>query len=113
MASHPPASLIKFCAMDTALKILNSQALRWSAPHLYNDPFELAHYSDSDFTAEQLLNTLTHEALNTLFDPSSTNANNGKLMTTLSRWKDEERFSSENEAKAVLKQLLLPMAQQQ
>lgn len=112
MTEASNASLIKFCNINTALKILNSQSLRWSAPHLYNDPFEPNYFSDTDFTAEQLLKGISQEALAVLFGEAEPPGNN-KLVTTIQRWKQENRFESEQEAEPVLKQLLLPMAQQQ
>ncbi|MGK0441943.1 MAG: hypothetical protein ACJA0N_001749 [Pseudohongiellaceae bacterium] len=105
-------SLIKFCDVGTALKILNSQSLRWSAPNLYNDPFELNHFSDTDFTAAQLLKGITHKAITILFGNAKASGNN-ELVTALKRWQHENRFETEQEAELVLKQLILPMAQQQ
>ncbi|WP_019531182.1 hypothetical protein [Dasania marina] len=110
--SKPPnAALYKYCDIGTALKILNSQSLRWSSPHLYNDPYELNHLSDTDFTAQQLLQGLCQEALAVLFGESETTGNN-KLVSTIKRWQHDSRFLSADEAEPVLKQLLLPMAQQ-
>lgn len=105
-------TLVKFCDIATALKILNSQSLRWSAPHLYNDPFELNHLSDTDFTAEQLLKGITQEALAVLFGDTQPTGSS-ELVKALTRWQQEKRFETEHEAEAVLKQLILPIAQQQ
>ena len=112
MSKAKPSKLIKFCDINTALKILNSQSLRWSAPHLYNDPFELNHQSDTDFTAQQLLQGITKEALAVLFGGAEPTGNN-ELVQALKRWQYEGRFDNEQEAETVLKQLVLPIAQQQ
>ncbi|MCR8923617.1 hypothetical protein NO559_12610 [Dasania sp. GY-MA-18] len=109
---QPSASaLYKYCDIVTALKIINSQSLRWSAPHLYNNPYELNYLSDTDFTAQQLLQGLCQEALAVLFGEAEATGNN-KLVSTITRWQHDSRFISEQEAEPVLKQLLLPMAQQ-
>ena len=112
MSPSSPSKLIKFCDLNTALKILNSQSLRWSAPHLYNDPFELNHQTDTDFTAQQLLQSITQEAMAVLFGGAQTTGNN-ELVQALKRWQYEGRFDNEQEAEGVLKQLILPIAQQQ
>ncbi|MGK0498557.1 MAG: hypothetical protein ACJAYG_000188 [Oceanicoccus sp.] len=60
-AVHEISSLTTFCSAETCLKILNSQSLRWSAPHLLNDPVELNRHSTPDFNAEGLLNGMIKE----------------------------------------------------
>ncbi len=113
MAADDIASLVKYCSTETGLKILNSQSLRWSSPHLFNDPFELDHNSKPDFTPETLLKGMIKEAITLLFGPSEPRGKNNRLVAAIARWRDEERFSSEDEAAVVLKQLLGQMAQQQ
>lgn len=113
MAIDEIASLVKFCSAETGLKILNSQSLRWSAPHLFNDPFELSHLSRPDFTPEQLLSGMIKEAINMLFAPSEPTGKNNRLVAAIARWRDEERFASEDEAEQVLSQLLSQVANQQ
>lgn len=106
-------SLIKFCSVDTGLKILNSQTLRWSSPHLFNDPFELNHTAQTDFTPDTLVKGMIKEAINLLFGPNEPTGKSNRLVAAISRWRDEERFASEEEAEAVLNQLFGQMAQQQ
>ncbi len=48
-----------------------------------------------------------------LFGPSEPSGKSNKLVAAVARWRDEERFGSEEEAAAVLKQLLSQVAQQQ
>lgn len=107
------SSLTKFCDIETGLKILNSQALRWSAPHLFRDPFELDHLCGADFTADQFLKGLIREAINMLFGPNEPRGKSNRLVAAIARWRDEERFASEEEAETVLKQLLTQLAEQQ
>ncbi len=113
MAIDEISSLVKFCSAETGLKVLNSQSLRWSAPHLFNDPFELNHHSEPDFTPETLLTGMIKEAINLLFGPSEPTGKHNRLITAISRWRGEERFASEEEAEQVLKQLLGQIVQQQ
>ncbi len=107
------ASLVKFCTAETGLKVLNSQSLRWSAPHLFNDPFELSHKSEPDFTSDSLLKGMIKEAIGMLFGPSDPTGKSNRLVAAVARWRDEERFGSEDEATQVLNQLLSQIAQQQ
>lgn len=110
MASDDIAALVKFCNIETGLKVLNSQSLRWSSPHLYCDPFEPDHLSDPDFTPEGLASGMIKEAINMLFGPTEPTGKSNRLVAAICRWRDEERFNSEEEAADVLKQLLAQVA---
>ncbi|WP_085756929.1 DUF2971 domain-containing protein [Oceanicoccus sagamiensis] len=107
------ASLVKFCTAETGLKVLNSQSLRWSAPHLFNDPFELSHKSEPDFTPDTLLKGMIKEAVAMLFGPSDPTGKSNRLVAAVARWREEDRFGSEEEATQVLNQLLSQIATQQ
>lgn len=113
MTTAKPSYLIKFCDTASAQKILNSESLRWSAPHLFNDPLEFHYQSDCDFTPQQLLAALTESALQVLFNNDQSHQSDSALMMALKRWREEERFEKTEDASAVLKKLLLPIAQQQ
>ena len=113
MATDDIASLVKFCTAETGLKVLNSQSLRWSSPHLFNDPFEPSHLSEPDFTADTLLTGMIKEAISMLFGPTEPSGKSNRLVAAVARWRDEERFGSEEEAAQVLKQLLGQISQQQ
>ena len=112
MSPKEITSLVKYCSTDTCLAILNSQTLRWSAPHLFNDPFELCKKASADFDADQLLKGIINEAISMLFGPTEPRGKHNRLVAAISRWRSEERFTSESEAKQVLKQLLEPIAKQ-
>lgn len=112
MAVEEIASLVKYCSIETGLKILNSQSLRWSAPHLFHDPFEPDHLSAPDFTPESLLEAIIKEAISMLFGPSEPSGKSNRLVAAIARWRDEERFASEDEAAQVLNQLLSQVAEQ-
>lgn len=113
VATEDISSLVKFCTIESSLKILNSQSLRWSAAHLNNDPFELDYHSSPGLTPDKLLNGMIKEAINMLFGPSDPVGRSNKLVAAIARWRDEERFGSEEEAETVLKQLLNQVSEQQ
>ncbi|MEH6558745.1 MAG: DUF2971 domain-containing protein [Oceanicoccus sp.] len=113
MAVDEIASLVKFCTMGTGIKVLNSQSLRWSSPHLFNDPFEPDYLSHAGFDQETLTKGLIKEAISMLFSPADPTGKSNSLVAAVSRWRDEDRFSSEEEAEKVLSQLLSQIAAQQ
>lgn len=113
MASEAVSSLIKFCTLDTGVKILSSQALRWSAPNLFSDPFELQYQSRPDTSAATLLDVLLREALIMLFGPNMPTGRHNRLVNIMVRWRQQQRFCDEVEAKSVLSELLGQIAELQ
>ena len=113
MASEAVSSLIKFCSVDTGVKILSSQTLRWSAPNLLGDPFELQYQSRPDTNASSLLEALRREALILLFGPNVPTGRHNRLVNVMARWREQERFCDEDEAKTVLTDLLGQIAELQ
>lgn len=112
VATDDIAALTKFCSIDTGLKILNSRALRWSSPALFADPFEPDHHSGISFTQEMLLKAVIKHTAGLLFGRDEPTGRNNPLIAAIVRWRDEERFTSEEEAEEVLKQLLGQLVQQ-
>jgi hypothetical protein len=106
-------ALVKFCAIETGLKILHSQSLRWSAPHLFGDPFELQHNSEPNLTTESLLDVLLREALIMLFGPEVPTGRHNRLVNVMARWREQQRFCDEAEADTVLRELLGQIAELQ
>lgn len=106
MPTESISSLVKFCPAETGMQILASRSLRWSAPHLFGDPFELRHESDPGITVQALTQLLLREALIILFGPRAPLGRHNRLVNTLARWRDEERFCDEEEAGTVLRELL-------
>lgn len=106
----PPSTLTKYCPAKTALNVLQNRSLRWCAPYLFHDPFELQHDSDADFTAQTLLESLVKTVSTMIFalEPPRGSTKN-PLLNAVNRWRDEERFSSEEEAINVLSELLSDM----
>jgi hypothetical protein len=100
------SSLYKFCSLDAGLKILNSQTLRWSAPHLFGDPFELDYLSDPHITAQELLDVLLREALIMLFGPEPPTGRHNRLVNIMARWREAQKFIDEDQASEVLRDLL-------
>lgn len=99
-------SLYKFCPFDTGLKILSDQTLRWSAPHLFGDPFELNHRADPGITAQSLLDVLLREALIMLFGPEPPTGRHNRLVNVMARWREQQKFVDEDQAGDVLRDLL-------
>lgn len=106
MSSDSVSSLVKFCTIDTGIKILSSQALRWSAPHLFSDPFELHYQTPLDLSRDGLLEVMLREALILLFGPEVPSGRHNRLVNIMARWREQERFCDEQEADTVLRELL-------
>lgn len=113
MPADQVISLVKYCSAATSLKVLNSQSLRWNAPSLHSDPFEPDHLSSIGFTLEMLQKEMIKEAIGMLFGPSDPSGKSNRLIAAICRWRDEDRFASEEEAEQVLTQLLGQVALQQ
>lgn len=105
------SSLVKFCPIDAGVKILSTQTLRWSAPHLFSDPFELDYESQPDVSAEGLLDVLLREALIMLFGPNTPTGRHNRFVNIMARWREQERFCDEEEAQEVLHELLGQIAE--
>lgn len=111
MSTKQPTSLVKFNDADTAIQALTDAKLRWSAPYLLNDPFELSHRSRLNFGSKELLIACVKKTLGLIFsrdDPSG----NSPLIKAVRRWRAEERFDTEEEASEVLTELLASMVRQ-
>ncbi len=105
------SSLVKFCPIDAGVKILSTQTLRWSAPHLFSDPFELDYQSQPDVSTEGLLDVLLREALIMLFGPNAPSGRHNRFVNIMARWREQERFCDEAEAHEVLRELLGQIAE--
>lgn len=110
MSDHPE-TLAKFCTAETAHKILSSQSLRWSAPHLFNDPFELNHQTPLSFDPHTMLDAVLRTATGMIFSPDEPRGN-APLSTVIRRWRGEERFANPEEAEEVLRELMGRMVDQ-
>lgn len=108
MAIRNPETLVKYCTVETALKILQSQSLRWSAPNLFNDPFELNHLTSLSFDPQVILNAAIQAATAMIFAKDEPRGS-APLTVVIRRWRDEERFQSPDEALDVLRELLSQM----
>jgi hypothetical protein len=111
VAGDAVSSLVKFCTIEAGIKILSSQTLRWSAPHLFSDPFEIDYASQPDVTAEELLDVLLREALIMLFGPNMPTGRHNRFVNIMARWREQERFCDEDEAQEVLRELLGQIAE--
>lgn len=110
MSFKQPTSLVKFTDAAAAINILAESKLRWSAPCLFDDPFELNHHSTLNFDSRALLAACVKSTLGLIFsrdDPKG----NSPLFKAIRRWRTEDRFDSEEEAQEVLTELLTSMVQ--
>lgn len=104
MDTKLPSSLYKFCDLETAIKILDSGSLRWSSPNCFNDPYEMDNSTPFDITHDALIDALVKTAASMIFakeEPKGTTP----VINAVKRWRDEERFTSPEEAQEVLKGL--------
>lgn len=108
MSTHQPSTLVKFCNVETAKKILSSQSLRWSAPSRFDDPFEMNHETQLNFDPHLLLDSAIKKASSMIFAPEDPKGNT-PLINAIRRWREEERFQSPDEAVEVLRELLSQM----
>ena len=105
MSAEKIDSLIKFTDRDAAARILTDRKLRWSAPDLFNDPFELSSRSGLNFDTHTLLDSTIKLASSMIFAPEQPKGDS-PLINAIRRWREEERFGSAEEAHGVLRELL-------
>lgn len=111
MATTIPESLVKYCSVDSARALLSSQSLRWSAPSLFLDPFELNHKTPLSFDPQTILGAAI-QAANAMIFAKEDPRGSSPLAVVIRRWRDEERFHSPEEALEVLRELLSKMVDQ-
>jgi len=104
-------NLIKFCSVKQALPILRQKTLRWSAPHLFNNFFELGHGSHLNFSHAELHQAMVKLASGMIFARDEPHGI-APLPRAIRRWRDEERFDTPEEAEEVLVELLGQMVDQ-
>lgn len=105
-----PTSLVKFTDPEAGIRILSDSQLRWSAPALFADPFELNHHSTLNFDSRKLLSSCVKSTMGLIFsrdDPMGSSP----LIKAIRRWRSEDRFDNEEEAQEVLSELLTSMVQ--
>lgn len=105
MSAEKIDSLIKFTDRKGAARILGDQKLRWSAPDLFDDPFELTSQSGMNFDTPSLLDSTIKLASSMIFAPEQPKGDS-PLINAIRRWREEERFASAEEAHGVLRELL-------
>lgn len=110
MPDHPD-TLAKYCTVDSALTTLQTQTLRWCAPYLLGDPFELSHRSTLAFDPKSLLDHVVRAACGMIFAREEPRGNS-PLATVIRRWRGEERFASPEEAEEVIEELMARMVDQ-
>ncbi|WP_339899932.1 DUF2971 domain-containing protein [uncultured Gilvimarinus sp.] len=110
MPEHPD-TLAKYCPAHSALSIVESQTIRWSAPAMFADPFELNHRTTLAFDPHSLLDSVIRAACGMIFARDEPRGNS-PLSMVIRRWRDEERFASPDEAEEALHELMARMVDQ-
>jgi len=110
VSNKQPTSLVKFASAETGIRILSQSSLRWSAPSIFKDPFELNHRSSLNFDSKGLLVACVKNTLGLIFSRDEP-VGNSPLIKAIKRWRVEDRFDSEDEASDVLNELLRSMVQ--
>jgi hypothetical protein len=106
-----PDTLAKYCHPQAALAAIESQTLRWSAPALFADPFELNHRTTLAFDPHSLLDNVIRTACGMIFAREQPRGHS-PLAMVIRRWRDEERFASPEEAEDALHELMARMVDQ-
>lgn len=106
-------TLSKYCDTDTALKILHSQSLRWSAPHLFGDPFEPDYRLAPEIDFDTVHRSLVRHVVTNMFNNNHDGPPNNQLMATIQRWREREQFTDEEEAEPIMHNLLEPVVRNQ
>lgn len=106
-----PDTLAKYCTAEAAEKILSARQLRWHGPHLLGDPFELTHQSPLSFDPATLLDAVIRTATAMIFARELPRSNS-PLVAVVRRWREEDRFDSQDEAEEVLTELMGRMVDQ-
>jgi Protein of unknown function (DUF2971) len=103
-------SLYKFASATTALQILETQQLRWSAPECFGDVLELSSTPPLGFDTSTLLDATIKLASSMIFAPENPKGDS-PLINAINRWREDERFRSPEEANSVLRELLTKMVE--
>ena len=107
------ATLSKYCNTDTALKILHSQSLRWSAPHLFGDPFEPDYTLAPELDFDTVHRSMVRHVVTNMFNDNHDGQPKNQLMNTIQRWREREQFTDEEEAEPIMRNLLEPVVRNQ
>lgn len=110
MTNDRPSSLVKFTDASQGIDILQRQCVPWLAPHLIHGPFENSAYTELGFNKVDLSEALMKTIASLVFSPEGPHLE-GKnpLKRAIRRWRSEDRFHTEEEVMAVLKELLSSM----
>lgn len=106
-----PKHLVKYLDAQAGIKAIESQSLLWSSPNCFNSPFEMNGLCEIPFANNELLDATVKVASSLIFSDERAKGDT-PLITAINRWRDEDRFETPQEAKAVLKDLLGKMVEQ-
>ncbi|WP_053981584.1 DUF2971 domain-containing protein [Marinagarivorans algicola] len=107
-----PKHLIKYLDAAAGIQALESHSLLWSSPNRFRSPFEMNGRYEMPFNNHELLDTTVKVASSLIFNNDRA-IGDTPLISAINRWRDEKRFDTPEEAKAVLKGLLRKRVEQQ
>lgn len=109
MATVKPSHLFKFVNANKGLDILKHQHIRWNAPHGFQDPFEQTYLSVPKLTKESFTEKVTKEIVTMVFALNDPTGQQTTIKNAVRRWREEDRFHSEEEATDALTNLVAPL----
>ena len=112
MGNNVPLSLVKYATASTGIKILFNKKLRWSAPHVFSDPFENSSRTPLGFDQFDLTKTAVKAIASMIFARDDPRGEVNSIKKAVRRWRAEDRFHNEEEAQEALSELLPTMISQ-
>ncbi|MEM9102618.1 MAG: hypothetical protein AAGB12_09870 [Pseudomonadota bacterium] len=108
-----PSSLVIFDGPTNIKAILRSSIIPWKRLDMLGDPFQPGLAVELPFTRGELLEACIKEAIAMIFGlthPQGLRQHN--IQKAIKRWRQEDRFDNEDEARSALHELLLPLIEQ-
>src|SRR3989304_6281990 len=80
--------LYKYTSAESAKKILHYKTIRWSAPRLFNDPFDMQFVPDFGFTQEEFLKETLQRIIGQIHDtPSASKPKANTLIEAIEKYR--------------------------
>lgn len=112
MGKNTPLSLVKYTTAAVGISGLKNKKLRWSAPHVFPDPFENSADTDLGFDQSDLTKMAVRNIAAMIFSRDDPLGEANPIKKAVRRWRAEDRFHSEEEAVEALSELLPTMINQ-
>ncbi len=108
MQHTTPEKLFYYCSAEQALALLQTRKLRWYTPEDLNGTTEINHLSELGFDKSSLTSSSIKLAVNLIFGREHPKGDT-PILGAIRRWREAQRFSTHEEAEAVLRDLLIKM----